>query len=319
MSTYTDLHNKVKEAINVDYHDRITTQKARFLNEENEYWGTFKGKLNVDSAVVTKSTVVDSVLSDVVLTGSILIGEYDLPEFAAKLRELSGTVENQSELLDGEIAEISAIKDDIVFLSSDIKNISSDLNDKILSTYDYAKQEVIKLQTKDDILSSKIDAEITNRKAADAIIKSELCTYVDSQDTKLSSSLLSDIEKLRHYEHFDISEKSPYEAKDFAVNCLLNGIVPNSTLFDEDGHVFGKVTYNEDDTITLIPVLNSYYDDKIVQGKPYTLKKNDLILCLNDWYLSYSTDGKISLSKNIASYYTLSCATGEKIAGKIRN
>ena len=348
MSTYTDLHNKVKEAINVDYHDRITTQKARFLNEENEYWGTFKGKLNVASAVVTKSTVVDSVLSDVVLTGSILIGEYDLPGFAAKLRELSGTIENQSELLDGEIAEreeneknisilitnqdakttaeISTIKDNIVFLSSkidtqssDIKNISSDLNDKILSTYNYAQHEVIKLQAKDDILSSKIDAEITNRKAADAIVKTELCTYVDNQDTKLSGSLLSDIEKLRHYEHFDISEKCPYETKDFAVNCLLNGIVPNSTLFDEDGHVFGKVTYNEDDTITLIPVLNSYYDDKIVQGKPYTLKKNDLILCLNDWYLSYSTDGKISLSKNIASYYTLSCATGEKIAGKIRN
>ena len=37
MSTYTDLHNQVKENITVDYNNRITTQRVRFLNEQNEF------------------------------------------------------------------------------------------------------------------------------------------------------------------------------------------------------------------------------------------------------------------------------------------
>lgn len=48
MSTYTDLHNKVKENIAVDYHNRITPQKVRLFNEENEYWGTFKGHVTAE-------------------------------------------------------------------------------------------------------------------------------------------------------------------------------------------------------------------------------------------------------------------------------
>ena len=43
MSTYTDLHNRVQESINVDYNSRITPQKVKLWNNENEYWGTFKG------------------------------------------------------------------------------------------------------------------------------------------------------------------------------------------------------------------------------------------------------------------------------------
>ena len=39
MSTYTDLKNRVKETITVGFRpeDRVTTQKVRFYNEENEY------------------------------------------------------------------------------------------------------------------------------------------------------------------------------------------------------------------------------------------------------------------------------------------
>ena len=48
MSTYTDFKNRVKETITVGFRpeDRITVQKVRFLNEENEYWGTFSGSLS---------------------------------------------------------------------------------------------------------------------------------------------------------------------------------------------------------------------------------------------------------------------------------
>ena len=47
MSTYTDCKHRVKETLAVGFRpeDRVTTQKVRFFNEENEYWGTFSGKL----------------------------------------------------------------------------------------------------------------------------------------------------------------------------------------------------------------------------------------------------------------------------------
>ena len=47
MSTYTDLKNRVKETITVGFRpeDRVTTQKVRFYNEENEYWGSFSGRI----------------------------------------------------------------------------------------------------------------------------------------------------------------------------------------------------------------------------------------------------------------------------------
>ena len=37
MSTYTDLHNKLKETINVDYRTRNTNQEVHLKNERNEY------------------------------------------------------------------------------------------------------------------------------------------------------------------------------------------------------------------------------------------------------------------------------------------
>lgn len=48
MSTYTDLHNNIKETVNVDYHTRATNQQVKLLNEQNEYWGTFKGQMEVE-------------------------------------------------------------------------------------------------------------------------------------------------------------------------------------------------------------------------------------------------------------------------------
>jgi hypothetical protein len=61
MSTYTDLHNKIKETLTVGYNDddRITTQKVRFYNEGNEYWGTFKGTLRAEQVDLAGGKLTD--------------------------------------------------------------------------------------------------------------------------------------------------------------------------------------------------------------------------------------------------------------------
>jgi small nuclear ribonucleoprotein (snRNP)-like protein len=76
MSTYTDTKNRIKETINVAHHpgyldDRVTIQKVRLLNEENEYWGTFKGTSELNNTVLSNSTIYNTILKDVVLSGRI--------------------------------------------------------------------------------------------------------------------------------------------------------------------------------------------------------------------------------------------------------
>ena len=59
MSTYTDIHTRVSEtlAVDADPYSRTTTQKARFRNEENEYWGTFRGAVQASTLAVEDRTL----------------------------------------------------------------------------------------------------------------------------------------------------------------------------------------------------------------------------------------------------------------------
>jgi hypothetical protein len=73
MSTYTDLHNRVKENVTVDYNNRITTQRARFLNEQNEYWGTLRGNVSAENINIAGGTLSGVTLVDTILDGSLAL------------------------------------------------------------------------------------------------------------------------------------------------------------------------------------------------------------------------------------------------------
>jgi hypothetical protein len=91
MSTYTDLHNKVKESLNVDYHSRETNQKSLFLNPENEYWGTFHGEVDVRGASINNGVLSDVTIYKANLICSSLDG-VDVTTFGKKLHELDDYV-----------------------------------------------------------------------------------------------------------------------------------------------------------------------------------------------------------------------------------
>ena len=65
MSTYTDIRTRVKENIAVGSKDRITTQVARFTNEENEFWGTFKGAFAPISAILSAAILDETTVINV--------------------------------------------------------------------------------------------------------------------------------------------------------------------------------------------------------------------------------------------------------------
>ena len=110
MSTYTDLHNQVKENIAVDYHNRITPQRVRLFNEENEYWGTFKGHVTAEDIQIKGGSISAATLFDTKLCGNIDIpGIGVLSTYTDKIEQISATADAAATgLVDESRARLSA-------------------------------------------------------------------------------------------------------------------------------------------------------------------------------------------------------------------
>lgn len=74
MSTYTDLHNRLKDTIAVSCSNRVSTQAVKLSNELNEYWGTFRGTVDFNGSTITSAS-----LSDVTIVNSMLCGSIRTP------------------------------------------------------------------------------------------------------------------------------------------------------------------------------------------------------------------------------------------------
>jgi len=68
MSTYTDLHNRIKENVTIlrrpgNKDDGMTPQKVQFINPENQFYGTFNGTMNVTGGVLSGLSVVGGTIN----------------------------------------------------------------------------------------------------------------------------------------------------------------------------------------------------------------------------------------------------------------
>lgn len=139
MSTYTDLHNKIQESINVDYKTRITCQKARFLNEENEYWGMFNGKIEVDGSRLYNTTLSNGTIYNAEIVNSIIRsdtgGIIDLQQFSDNIQDISSRViedlpdaiSETNQRIDDVYTKIEALQLQINSLTAIIDNINTKL------------------------------------------------------------------------------------------------------------------------------------------------------------------------------------------------
>lgn len=163
MSTYTDLHNTVKESLNVDYTTRVTTQEASLLNERNRYWGTFEGNLAVKSSVIVDSVVANSMLSNVQLCGNVILpGGIDLGIFGPNIAQMSADIGQNAENL---TTEETARIDNDRFLSSRISSVASiselsTTESRLSNRISDLSCEHNRLSTEIDVLSSKLSTEI---------------------------------------------------------------------------------------------------------------------------------------------------------------
>lgn len=112
MSVFTPDSNIVKETINVNYSDRRTAQKVIFINRENEYYGTTKGKLDTNGGIVKNATL--SACNVIDRSGN----RVDLGEIVTKLDDVSVAVDQR----------ISSVYGQVDFLSGAIDTVSGDVD-----------------------------------------------------------------------------------------------------------------------------------------------------------------------------------------------
>ena len=270
MSTYTDLNNRIKENITVGYpqNDRITTQKVRLFNEENEYWGTFKGHVTAEDITINGGQINGAVLSDVTLCGNIVLSGVDLPKIGSDIRQLSTEIQGVQSNLDDEIRD--RVSADIQFrrliLSSD-----SRIAELCANIYEAVSAEADARSAADDALQGEIgdrnvalNAETQERMRQDGLLSDYVASVNVSSENRfisamnalstheadnveqfadLSGKLTDRIEHERHYviwgQNEEILKSYPYRLKDFATNIIKTSI-KDGTVVDhefEDAHV----------------------------------------------------------------------------------
>ena len=196
MSTYTDLHNRVKENITVDYNNRVTPQRVRFFNEQNEYWGTFRGHVSAENINIDGGSLNGVTLNDVILNGSVALPDgIDLHKVLQQVKQISTDLIATAENLDAEIAErkdaLEAEKD--VRLSADSYEMSQrQLKDSGLSVQiDQTNKDLVREISTLNIVLTHQDADIsTVLDTQDRTISA----YLNEQDRSLCAAICQEIE-----------------------------------------------------------------------------------------------------------------------------
>ena len=158
MATYTPPYPpKVKESINVDFKDRWTAQKVKFINRENEFYGTFYGVLNLSTTNVSGFIIDDSEFNNGRINSSTLSGSYVLTENGEKIsfddiissqNKLSNDINELDKKININDSRIDELSGHVLINSASIddlyKKITGGLNFKgVLSidhSYDTVKQ-----------------------------------------------------------------------------------------------------------------------------------------------------------------------------------
>lgn len=143
MSTYTDLHNRIKENLTIlrkpgSKDDGMSPQKVILVNPENQFYGTFNGKMNITGGILSGLKIIDSELEGVKLDDASVDG--------VSLRELKTTVDvniQDIEQLQKDKEAISAAHNALsVGLSGVVDNLSVAVNEKLDNAVEEVKKSI---------------------------------------------------------------------------------------------------------------------------------------------------------------------------------
>lgn len=171
-TTYTDFHNKLKETVMIScgYHDLsskgVTEQLLKLYNPGNEYYGTFKGSIDLCGVPLSGVHLCGVTIEDAQLCGSI-------------------------RLADG--IELSSLEDNIAGLDYKLRTFEDKTNRDIASIKEFDSNvelsaHNLELSVKNLAISSSADVNIKLKQ-----LSNDLSTYSNSLCVSLSTSVKKDI------------------------------------------------------------------------------------------------------------------------------
>ena len=277
MSTYTDLHNQIKETLVVGYRpdDRMTTQKVKFVNKENEYWGTFKGSIVAEDPTFNGGTfngveINDSTLKGVTMETSdghkididtvandIQGMQQDIESLEAADKQLDTKIDQTKADLDARIdgviagaketdervtkieGDIVAINDDIAFVSA---SLSTEVSDRIQADKDLSADIMDVMSDTSVSLNNHAQDLVDDEKFARILADGSLDNKIDAEteartlaDETLSNTLSTAFEIGKHY---DLNVVDTTERPYKAKEFAVNIIktqTSDATVYDIDG------------------------------------------------------------------------------------
>lgn len=109
MATYTDLGNRVRENVVVDYHTRETAQCVKLLNDNNEYHGVFKGVSELSAVNVVGGELSGVTLRDVEFAGGIYLpGHTDITDLGKEIANVKQDTDARCRETENGISRVSA-------------------------------------------------------------------------------------------------------------------------------------------------------------------------------------------------------------------
>lgn len=325
MATYTDLRNKIRESINVDYESRITTQNVKLFNEQNEYWGTFTGTIRaedvniiggkLDNIDISKAVIVDSIFKT--SDGTIInlqeitddIGNISSVVFIDinnKLIHLTNNIYDLSGRIDFATNDLNQVISNLTDLSVNISAaLSTEINERIESI---EREKTTLLSLLNDERSSRISADTNEeikriradsferyvRQREDAALSTELVTTKNI----LSTDLLNHIERDKHFNITSINPNvCPYNLQDYTVNILHDESYPEVYFYLHDSNIKYPIAKME----------NCRYDEEKTTLTAFELQVFDTnVLAIN----STLSTGKYYFEFNSVNDKTITLATG---------
>ena len=102
MSTYTDICNKVKETLVVDYHTRITPQQVNFINPKNSFTGEIHavGHNTIDGVTLKNAEISNSVVKDSILDNVQFKNGLNIDTVLQTVDNISAAVDSIADELD---------------------------------------------------------------------------------------------------------------------------------------------------------------------------------------------------------------------------
>lgn len=152
MSTYTDLHNRIKENLTIlrrpgSLDDGITPQRVIFINPENQFYGTFNGTMNVSGGTLSDLQFKGGAIDGAIIKDATFL-DGSTPVQIGELAAASQEHEEKISVLEEQTGDLSAKQGTI---SASVDQLRLDLKDII-------KEEIESLQDSSGTMSDDIEA-----------------------------------------------------------------------------------------------------------------------------------------------------------------